>query len=70
MFLVVFHYVLATQKTYRKDPFDNFNYYKGGWKISEEHYISVSFSYPCLNSQTTFEIQSFPTFMTVPDTGC
>lgn len=35
--------VLAAERTHRKDPLDNFNYYKGGWNISEKHYFSVSF---------------------------
>ncbi|KAK3005642.1 hypothetical protein RJ639_017533, partial [Escallonia herrerae] len=32
--------ILAAERTHRKDPLDNFKYYKGGWNISEEHYIS------------------------------
>ncbi|KAA8541955.1 hypothetical protein F0562_023107 [Nyssa sinensis] len=32
--------ILAADRTHRKDPLDNFKYYKGGWNISEEHYIS------------------------------
>ncbi|XP_059644979.1 uncharacterized protein LOC132286639 [Cornus florida] len=32
--------ILAAEKTHRRDPLDNFNYYEGGWNISEEHYIS------------------------------
>lgn len=34
--------ILAAERTHRKDPLDDFNYYKGGWNISERHYISVS----------------------------
>lgn len=34
--------ILAQDRTYRKDPSDGFKYYKGGWNISEEHYIYVS----------------------------
>ncbi|OMP01471.1 hypothetical protein COLO4_11837 [Corchorus olitorius] len=32
--------VLAADRTHRKDPLDNFNYYKGGWNITEKHYFS------------------------------
>ncbi|KAJ0008356.1 hypothetical protein Pint_30228 [Pistacia integerrima] len=33
--------ILAADRTHRKDPLDDFNYYKGGWNISEKHYFSV-----------------------------
>ncbi|RAL43258.1 unnamed protein product [Cuscuta campestris] len=37
--------VLAADRTHRKDPSDNLNYYTGGWNISNEHYIySVAFT--------------------------
>ncbi|XP_050234576.1 uncharacterized protein LOC126682855 [Mercurialis annua] len=37
--------ILAAKRTHRKDPFDNFKYYKGGWNISEKHYFySVAFT--------------------------
>ncbi|KAK3004844.1 hypothetical protein RJ639_018654, partial [Escallonia herrerae] len=32
--------ILAAERTHRKDPLDNFKYYKRGWNISEEHYLS------------------------------
>ncbi|XWS11741.1 hypothetical protein CRYUN_Cryun37aG0026100 [Craigia yunnanensis] len=32
--------ILAEKGTHRKDPLDNFNYYKGGWNISQKHYFS------------------------------
>ncbi|EXB67224.1 hypothetical protein L484_025702 [Morus notabilis] len=32
--------ILAAESTHRKDPLDGFNYYKGGWNISERHYFS------------------------------
>ncbi|KAJ4829666.1 hypothetical protein Tsubulata_034580 [Turnera subulata] len=32
--------ILAENRTHRKDPLDNFNYYKGGWNISDEHYFA------------------------------
>lgn len=35
--------ILADKRTRRKDPIDEFKYYSGGWNISDEHYISVSF---------------------------
>ena len=33
--------VLAEERTRRKDPLDNLNYYTGGWNISNEHYFTV-----------------------------
>ncbi|XP_060965966.1 uncharacterized protein LOC115704919 [Cannabis sativa] len=37
--------ILAAERTHRKDPSNGFNYYKGGWNISEKHYFSsVGFS--------------------------
>lgn len=35
--------VLASERTHRRDPLDSFNYYKGGWNMSQKHYFSVSF---------------------------
>ena len=37
---------LAAERTHRKDPLDDFNYYKGGWNIREKHYFSVSLEMP------------------------
>ena len=34
--------ILAAERTHRKDPFDNFKYYTGGWNISDHHYFYVS----------------------------
>ncbi|KAF4347735.1 hypothetical protein G4B88_017814 [Cannabis sativa] len=34
--------ILAAERTHRKDPSNGFNYYNGGWNISEKHYFSVS----------------------------
>ncbi|GMP34611.1 hypothetical protein CsSME_00007410 [Camellia sinensis var. sinensis] len=31
--------ILAAERTHRKDPFDNFKYYTGGWNISDHHYF-------------------------------
>ncbi|XP_047318864.1 uncharacterized protein LOC124922167 isoform X2 [Impatiens glandulifera] len=37
--------ILAADRTRRKDPLNKFNYYTGGWNISEVHYFSsVGFS--------------------------
>ncbi|XP_020535333.2 uncharacterized protein LOC105635043 [Jatropha curcas] len=37
--------ILAAKRTHRKDPSDNFKYYKGGWNISEKHYFySVAYT--------------------------
>ncbi|CAL5375580.1 unnamed protein product [Camellia sinensis] len=37
--------ILAAERTHRKDPFDNFKYYTGGWNISDHHYFySVAFT--------------------------
>ncbi|KAG6490789.1 hypothetical protein ZIOFF_052102 [Zingiber officinale] len=35
-------FVLAAQRTHRKDPLDGFSRYTGGWNISELHYWAVS----------------------------
>ncbi|KAL5576074.1 hypothetical protein UlMin_017773 [Ulmus minor] len=32
--------ILAAERTHRKDPLRGFNYYTGGWNISEKHYFS------------------------------
>ncbi|KAJ7979032.1 Transmembrane protein [Quillaja saponaria] len=37
--------VLAKERTHRRDPFDNFKRYTGGWNISNSHYwASVAFT--------------------------
>ncbi|CAI9759684.1 unnamed protein product [Fraxinus pennsylvanica] len=37
--------VLAAKRTYRKDPLNNFEKYRGGWNISQPHYwASVAFT--------------------------
>ncbi|WCJ40444.1 hypothetical protein M5689_021360 [Euphorbia peplus] len=37
--------ILAAKRTHRKDPFDDFRYYKGGWNIKEKHYFySVAYT--------------------------
>ncbi|KAI8024172.1 hypothetical protein LOK49_LG03G02867 [Camellia lanceoleosa] len=35
--------ILAAERTHRKDPFDNFKYYTGGWNISDQHYFYISY---------------------------
>ncbi|GKE12257.1 chaperonin-like protein [Tanacetum coccineum] len=35
--------VLAQKRTTRKDPFNDFKKYRGGWNISERHYWAVRF---------------------------
>ncbi|XP_022721099.1 uncharacterized protein LOC111278739 [Durio zibethinus] len=38
-------FILAEKETYRKDPLDHFNYYTGGWNITNIHYqASVAYS--------------------------
>ncbi|KAI5660447.1 hypothetical protein M9H77_29240 [Catharanthus roseus] len=32
--------VLAAERTRRKDPLENLNYYTGGWNISDKHYFA------------------------------
>ncbi|KAL3511940.1 hypothetical protein ACH5RR_024657 [Cinchona calisaya] len=32
--------ILAAERTHRKDPFDGFNYYTGGWNITNKHYVA------------------------------
>jgi len=32
---------LAASRTYRIDPSNNFNYYDGGWDITNTHYYMV-----------------------------
>ncbi|XP_010537917.1 PREDICTED: uncharacterized protein LOC104812456 [Tarenaya hassleriana] len=37
--------VLAAERTHRRDPLNNFQYYTGGWNVTDSHYIaSVAFS--------------------------
>ncbi|KAG8656217.1 uncharacterized protein LOC110613992 isoform X2 [Manihot esculenta] len=37
--------ILAAERTHRRDPLNNFKYYKGGWSISEKHYFySVAYT--------------------------
>ncbi|XP_021892886.1 uncharacterized protein LOC110810884, partial [Carica papaya] len=37
--------ILAANKTHRRDPTNNFNYYTGGWDITNSHYIfSVAYT--------------------------
>ncbi|KMT02704.1 hypothetical protein BVRB_8g192950 [Beta vulgaris subsp. vulgaris] len=37
--------ILAAKNTHRRDPFDHFNRYTGGWNISDKHYwASVAFT--------------------------
>lgn len=35
-------FVLAEQRTHRRDPLDGYKKYIGGWNISNEHYWAVS----------------------------
>ncbi|KAG5537474.1 hypothetical protein RHGRI_024791 [Rhododendron griersonianum] len=37
---------LAAQRTRRKDPLNNFNYYTGGWNISNKHYFAALLALP------------------------
>ncbi|KAJ0961312.1 hypothetical protein J5N97_000718 [Dioscorea zingiberensis] len=38
-------FILAADRTYRKDPANDYKYYTGGWNISNEHYwTSVAFN--------------------------
>lgn len=39
-------FVLAADRTYRKDPLDDFKKYTGGWNISNRHYWAVRSSNP------------------------
>ncbi|KAL5066459.1 hypothetical protein RYX36_028196 [Vicia faba] len=32
--------ILAQERTTRKDPLDHFNIYRGGWNVSDQHYIA------------------------------
>lgn len=34
--------ILAESRTYRRDPFDHFKRYRGGWNLSNKHYWAVS----------------------------
>jgi hypothetical protein len=36
-------FVLASERTQRKDPLDGFKKYTRGWNISDHHYWAVSF---------------------------
>ncbi|KAG6523823.1 hypothetical protein ZIOFF_013710 [Zingiber officinale] len=35
-------FILAAEKTYRKDPLNGYKHYTGGWNISDQHYWAVS----------------------------
>ncbi|XP_042465748.1 uncharacterized protein LOC122048220 [Zingiber officinale] len=38
-------FILAAEKTYRKDPLNGYKHYTGGWNISDQHYwASVGFT--------------------------
>lgn len=37
-------FILAAERTYRKDPLNGYKYYTGGWNISDQHYWAVSSS--------------------------
>ncbi|XP_038718362.1 uncharacterized protein LOC120011341 isoform X3 [Tripterygium wilfordii] len=43
--------VLAATRTIRRDPLDHFNYYRGGWNITDSHYLA-SYGY----SQTSYAL--------------
>lgn len=34
--------ILAANRTHREDPSNNFEFYTGGWNITNEHYLFVS----------------------------
>ncbi|GMP34601.1 hypothetical protein CsSME_00007402 [Camellia sinensis var. sinensis] len=53
--------ILAAERTHRKDPFDNFKYYTGGWNISDHHYFYVSLFKPLFhfNIMVSFLFFSF-----------
>lgn len=53
--------VLAAQRTYRRDPLNNFEKYDGGWNISEHHYWAVSSFHYCLFISCI--LITFPKFM-------
>lgn len=37
-------FVLAAERTHRKDPLEGYKRYAGGWNISDQHYWAVSSS--------------------------
>ncbi|KAL3535944.1 hypothetical protein ACH5RR_004405 [Cinchona calisaya] len=42
---ITYDLILAADRTHRRDPTDHFNYYTGGWRIGNRHYLaSVAFS--------------------------
>lgn len=46
-------FVLAQERTLRKDVFNHFKRYTGGWNISNPEYISVTLLlFPCYSSST------------------
>ena len=38
--------ILAANRTHRRDPKDGFKFYTGGWNITNEHYLYVSYFKP------------------------
>ncbi|XP_057790669.1 uncharacterized protein LOC131007766 [Salvia miltiorrhiza] len=56
--------VLAEERTRRKDPLDDLNYYTGGWNISNEHYFaSVLYTGSSLFLVAAFWFALFGIFM-------
>lgn len=46
--------VLAKERTRRKDPRHDLQYYTGGWNISNDHYIAVSLSWAFCSDSSKF----------------
>lgn len=44
-------FVLAAERTHRKDPMSGYNYYTGGWNISDGHYWAVWFFFYSIKIQ-------------------
>ncbi|CAI9100926.1 OLC1v1038117C1 [Oldenlandia corymbosa var. corymbosa] len=46
--------ILAADRTHRRDPSDDFNFYTGGWNITDPHYLFVSGYNPFLEKKKTY----------------
>lgn len=56
-------FVLAADRTYRRDPLNGFRKYPGGWNISELHYFAVSHLFPNCISMFAYICWSYMIFV-------
>lgn len=66
-------FILAADRTYRRDPLNGFRKYPGGWNITEVHYFAVSHLFPkwcisivCLHLLALYDISCADFFVGSP----